>query len=85
MSKTLSLILLLYSSIFFTTRAGFPAIIDPLGTLFVTTLPAPTIQSSPIFTPGSINALAPINVLLPILTIPNISVQSGITFITELS
>ena len=67
MSKTLSLILLLYSSIFFTTRAGFPAIIDPLGTLFVTTLPAPTIQSSPIFAPGSIKALAPMNVLLYII------------------
>ena len=35
-----------------TMRAGFPATMQPGGTSRVTTLPAPTIELSPMLTPG---------------------------------
>ena len=56
------MIIYFYSSIFFLINfAGFPATILLSGTSFVTTLPAPTIEFSPIVTPGSIVDEIPIH------------------------
>ena len=41
--------------------AGFPATMELSGTSLVTTLPAPTIEFSPIVTPGRIVAAIPIH------------------------
>lgn len=42
-----------FMSLFLITFAGFPADIFPLGTSFVTTLPAPIRLLLPIVTPGN--------------------------------
>src|SRR2546430_11184401 len=62
------------SSIRRSTRAGFPATIVPAATLFVTTLPAPTMAFSPISTPQRI--VAPDPIVAPRLTIVGTIVQS---------
>mgnify|MGYP006988964805 CR=1 FL=1 len=45
--------------------AGFPATITLGGTSLVTTLPAPTIELSPIVIPGNIIEPEPIHTLFP--------------------
>ena len=50
-----------YSSIFLINFAGFPATTVLSGTSFVTTLPAPTMEFSPMVTPGRIVAAIPIH------------------------
>src|SRR5262245_51857141 len=57
-----------------TTRAGLPATIARGGTDRVTTLPAPTIASSPMVTPQRIVALVPIEA--PRLTTVDSTAQS---------
>lgn len=57
------------------TRAGFPATTENGGTSRVTTLPAPTIASSPMVTPQRIVALLPIDA--PRLTSVGMQVQSA--------
>ena len=51
---------------FLINLAGFPATITFGGTSLVTTLPAPTIELSPIVIPGNIIAPEPIQTLFPI-------------------
>ncbi|KAF1357701.1 hypothetical protein EJ07DRAFT_127565, partial [Lizonia empirigonia] len=46
-------------------RAGLPATTVKSGTLFVTTLPAPTTHPRPIVTPGRIIAFPPIQQSCP--------------------
>src|SRR6266481_3564033 len=52
----------------FETLAGLPTTVVPGGTSRVTTLPAPTMASSPMLTPGRTIAPPPIQTLLPIRT-----------------
>src|SRR6185369_14640181 len=49
----------IHSPIFLMTLAGFPAASTFGGMLFVTRLPAPTTEFSPIVTPGKTMTLAP--------------------------
>ena len=56
-----------------TILAGLPIITEFSGNLPRTTLPAPTIQLSPIVVFGRIVQLSPINTLLPIFTFPKTS------------
>ena len=46
-----------------TNRAGLPATVAPAGTSCTTTLPAPTIASAPIVTPGRMMAPPPIQTI----------------------
>src|SRR5690606_8962892 len=46
-------------------RAGLPITVTPSPTSRTTTLPAPTVQPSPIFTPGITRDPAPMSVSLP--------------------
>ena len=48
--------------------AGLPTTVVPGGTFRVTTLPAPTMASSPMLTPGRTIAPPPIQTFLPIRT-----------------
>lgn len=54
-------------------RAGFPATMEPGGTLLVTTAQAPTMAFSPILSPGKTKALAPTNAPRPISILPTIN------------
>jgi hypothetical protein len=49
----------------FETLAGLPTTVVPGGTSRVTTLPAPTMASSPMLTPGRTTALPPIHTANP--------------------
>ena len=48
------------------TRHGFPTAIELAGISFVTTLPEPMTQLSPILTPGLTTVFPPIQTLFPI-------------------
>jgi hypothetical protein len=61
-----------YSSISRITRQGFPAANTPAGISFVTTLPAPMTDRSPILTPGQTMTPPPTHTSSPIVTgLPN--------------
>lgn len=51
----------IHSSILLINLSGFPATMELSGTSLVTTLPAPTMEFSPIVTPGSIVDAIPIH------------------------
>jgi hypothetical protein len=55
-----------YSINFLITLAGFPTASELSGMSLVTTEPAPIVQPFPIFTPGQIIALPPIQQSFPI-------------------
>ena len=61
---------------FLINLAGFPAHISPGDTLFVTTLPAPTIEPFPILISPRMVALLPKETLLPIYVLTSLSIQS---------
>lgn len=61
----MSLYFITHSVVFEITVAGFPITIQFEGIRPLTTAPAPIIQLSPIFVPGSITQLAPIKQLFP--------------------
>src|SRR5438477_10792599 len=60
------------------TRHGFPAATTSAGTSLVTTEQAPIMLRAPIFTPGKINARAPMNASSPIVILPATSGISGL-------